>query len=155
MAITKKKIRSEARELFYFFLISIVQAFFTCPRCNTPSGYALVIFFTFMMWIVLWKGNQTVTRFVSSKVSWLHTPGKRFIIGLISTVAYTVLSMIVTMWCFEYFFNFNFGKSYYYTLYGSIFVTIVISLFLHSREFLSHWRLATIDREKYEKESAV
>jgi sensor histidine kinase YesM len=155
MLMTKKQLRSNARDLFYFFLISIVQAVLMCPRCNSPGSYIRVICFTFVMWIMLWKGNSKVTEYVSSKISWLNAPVKRLIVGFLSTIAYTVLSMLITMSCFEYFFDFNFGKGYYYTLYGSVIVTIFISLFLHGREFLKHWRSATIEREKYEKESAV
>jgi sensor histidine kinase YesM len=155
MIITSKIIRREARDILLFLLASIVQGLLLCPRCSSTRSHVLVIMFTFVMWILLWKGNWLVTRFVSSKVSWLRTPLKRLVVGILSTVGYTVLAIVTAMWSFEFIFGFRFGSSYYTTVYGSTIFTIFISLILHSREFLLHWKRTSVEREKFEKESAI
>jgi LytS/YehU family sensor histidine kinase len=74
------------------------------------------------------------------------------IIGLITTVAYTVLAVIGITTFYEAVFQINIGNIQW-TVYGSILITIVISLVLHSRAFLQHWQQAKVESEKFEKES--
>jgi sensor histidine kinase YesM len=155
MAITRKSLLTQVRDLLLFALASLAQGYLLCYGCTRFRTYVLVICFTFVMWVFLWKGNSLVTRFVSKRISWLHEPVKRLIIGVISTVGYTLLTIVTAMWCFESFFHLHFGTGYSSTLVGSMILTIIISLILHSREFLMHWKKATIEREKFEKESAI
>lgn len=153
--MTLNAVLKEARDLFFFFLASLVQAYFMCPRCNTLVSYGMVVLFTFILWTVLWKGNNAVTLYVSKKIPWMHRPLRRMVVGIISTVAYTLASVIVLLEIFHRVFHFSFGSGYYYTVYFSIGITIVISLVMHSRAFFLHWRQAAGDAERYEKESAV
>jgi LytS/YehU family sensor histidine kinase len=105
------------------------------------------------VWVVLWKGNHVVTRFISGKISWIDFPVRRLWVGFSGTIVYTLSAMVVLMSFFELVLGYNFGPGYIYTIYGSVAVTIVISLILHSRSFLSHWRQATLDAARYERES--
>lgn len=153
MTIDRKIILREARDLVFFLMIGILQGYLMCPRCHTPGSYLISIAFTFLMWVLLWKGNELITMLVSSRISWIEFPVKRFVAGTLCTIVFTVLAIMGLMSFFEFFVGLNFGKGYTYTIYGSVVVTILISLFLHSREFLLHWRQASLEREKYEKES--
>jgi sensor histidine kinase YesM len=155
MAVDKRFVLRELRDLAFFLVASSMQVYFTCPRCNTVRTYTFVISFTFVMWVLLWKGNSYLTNYINTKISWLHFPVKRLIVGVLSTIVYTVLAMVIMMWIFENFLGFNFGSNYKMALNSAVIVTFVISLILHSREFLLYWRQATIEREKYEKESAI
>jgi sensor histidine kinase YesM len=105
------------------------------------------------MWIVLWKGNSLVASQISNRVSWLEFPLKRLLVGFAGTIAYTLLAVMALMSFFEYVLGFNFGKSYLYTIYIAVGITITLSLILHSRSFLLHWRQAALDAAKYERES--
>jgi sensor histidine kinase YesM len=154
MTIDRKFVLKQVRDLVFFFLASLVQAYFMCPRCSQDFGnYILVVAFTFCMWVGLWKGNSYVTGALSRRIKWIEYPMKRFVIGIISTVGYTVLFMVSVMFVFEKGLGFNFGKGYTFTIYGSVIVTILISFFLHARAFFRFWKEATIEKEKFQKES--
>jgi len=153
MVITREIWIRELKFAVSFIVASIVQTYFTCPGCNTPGEFSLIAGFTLMMWILLWRGNSLLNHFVDHKVSWYQFPTKRLVVGLISTVAYSLIAVITAMTAFEWIFDFSFGKSFLWTIYFSVIVTIIISLILHSREFLLRGRQATLDKEIHQKES--
>jgi sensor histidine kinase YesM len=105
------------------------------------------------MWAFLWKGNDILSCFLSRKIPWIHYPARRFLTGVVVNIGYTVLAVLFLLKSFEYFFNITLGEGGQYTLYGAIIVTILISFFIHAREFLSFWRKASFQKEKFEKES--
>jgi hypothetical protein len=152
MIATRKIVLKEVRDVFLFTMLGAAQAWLMCRRC-TFSNFIPVWFFAVCVWVVLWKGNHVVTSFISKKISWIEFPVKRLWVGLMGTIIYTISAMIVLMAFFEFVLDYNFGRGYIYTIYGSISVTIVISLMLHSRGFLLHWRQAALDAAKYERES--
>jgi sensor histidine kinase YesM len=153
MVITRDVLIRELKFAGSFIIASVVQTYFACPGCNTVKEYSLIAFFTLIMWILLWRGNSLVGHLVDSKVSWYKFPTKRLVVGLISTIAYSLIAVITAMLAFEKVFSFSFGKSFLWTIYFSVIVTIIISLILHSREFLLRGRQATLDKEVHQKES--
>ncbi len=153
--VTRKKILAETRDLFLFFLVSLFQAYLMCPRCSTPQSYVPVVFFTFLIWVLLWRGNAFLAGYLSKRIPWIHFPVKRFWVGMAVTIIYTVVAIISLIEFFQYFTEMTFGSGYYYTVYGSVLITILISLFLHGQQFLSSWRKASFEKEKFEKESMV
>lgn len=156
MAIDRKFLLSQTRDLFFFLLASLVQTYITCPRCrDNPQVFMLLWAFSFAIWVMLWKGNELLAQYLSTKISWIEFPVRRSIVGTICAVAYTLLSVIGLMWIFEKGMNVDFGRGYTYTIYGSVLITIVISLFMHGRSFLLHWRAALVEKEKVQKESIV
>ena len=155
MAITKKAIARELRDLSIFFLVSLLQSYLTCSTCNTLERFSRTLLFTFLMWIILWKGNTFVTESLCAKIPWFPHPLKRFLIGIVLTIAFTIFAVVTLIEIFEYSYDIQLGKEYLYTLYGSIGITILISLFLHARSFLLSWRKASLEKEAFEKESIV
>ena len=153
MVITRDVWIRELKFAGSFIIASVVQTYFACPGCNTVKEYSLIAFFTLIMWILLWRGNSLVGHLVDSKVSWYKFPTKRLVVGLISTIAYSLIAVITAMLAFEKVFSFSFGNSFLWTIYFSVIVTIIISLILHSREFLLRGRQATLDKEVHQKES--
>jgi hypothetical protein len=153
MTIDSKFILRQIRDLFFFFLAALGQTLLICVKCNGFPEYVRVVAFTFLMWLMLWKGNSFLASWISTRISWIKFPVKRFFVGIVCTIGYTVGIMVVIMMIFEYFFNLNFGRSYIFTIYGSVVITILISFFLHARAFLISWRHAIVDKEKFEKES--
>jgi LytS/YehU family sensor histidine kinase len=105
------------------------------------------------MWVGLWKGNAIVTDYVSCKIPWIKYPIKRLVVGVLSTMAYSLLAIMILLKGFETLFGFNLGDEYVETIYISLAVTFLISLVLHSRAFFLHWKNAALEAEKYQKES--
>ncbi len=134
---------------------SVLLTFFTCPTCYQELGrYFWVTFFSSILWISLWIGNGMLTRFVSTKISWVEFPLKRFIWGIISTVIYTVGVVLLISKVWELTFKMKFDN-YYAVVTPSLLITFFISLVLHSREFLIQWRKSAVDAERLKKESVA
>ncbi len=152
--LSRQRIKNELKFVFWVALISLGQTFIMCSSCASDLyRYTLVSFFCFCMWIFLWKGNGYVTDFVNTRISWLEQPVKRFIVGIISTVGYTAGIIFVMMLVYEKLIRFSFGGSFWPTIVNTIIVTIIISLFLHSREFLSNWKKLELDAVKLRNEN--
>src|SRR5690606_10030351 len=131
----------------------IVQVFLTCRGCTTVRTFVPFAIFTLLLWTFLWRGNSFLAQYLSERISWIHEPVKRFIVGLIVTVGYTLLSVYLLITVFETFFGFQFGGGYHFTILTCVLITLLISLFLHSREFLNFWRKASFDSAKFQRES--
>lgn len=132
---------------------SSVTTYFTCQSCHADIvKYVWVTFFSSVLWFSLWIGNESLTVFISSKISWVAFPLKRFIIGVTSTVVFTVLMVLAIVMVWEKVLHFNFG-SYFEVVFTSLIITFFISLFLHGKEFLVRWRAAAVDAEASKRES--
>lgn len=153
MIITRKILVDEAKILGTFALLSIVQVFLTCRGCTTVRTFVPFAIFTLLLWTFLWRGNSFLSHYLSEKISWIHEPVKRFTVGLVVTVGYTLLSVFLLIIVFETYFGFQFGGGYYFTILTCVLITLLISLFLHSREFLNFWRKASFDSAKFQRES--
>src|SRR5688572_21612230 len=118
MAITRKRKFALLRDLGLFAVASLVQPYLTCAACSTSIvRYLQVALLTFFIWVFLWMGNSLLTHYISTKISWVEFPVKRLIVGIITTIAYTLAALLGLMTFFEYFFDFNFGTGYEWTIY--------------------------------------
>lgn len=152
MVVAKRTFLKELRNSFFFLLVSVMQAFLMCPTCSGQRFLALATF-TFFMWVVLWKGNTSLSGFLSRKISWTELPLRSFIIRMIVTITYTILAVLALMKGFEYFSGYAFREAGLRIVYGALVATILISLFIHGRQFLMSWRKASFEKEIFEKES--
>ncbi len=151
--MTKAAAKQYSRIVLISVVGSAVMTFFTCPTCYLHiSRFLWAIFFSSLLWISLWIGNEELTSFVSIKISWVENPLKRLIWGLISTVMYTIITVLVIANMWEFVMGFNFDN-YITIILSSLIITFLISLFLHSREFLIRWKQAAVDAERLKKES--
>ncbi len=155
MTISREVWVRELKILATFGAVSLVQTFFMCRSCTMFRSYLYVGAFTFAMWIILWRGNGILTDYLSEKISWIDHPGKRFVTGVFTTVAYTLLAVITLIFVFDELLGFNFGGDYKSTVIISVGVTLLISLFLHCREFLLFWRKASFDMARFQRESVT
>src|SRR5688500_7697050 len=150
--ILAKVILRNLLELLFFVMVGLTQTFLMCMRCNREQ-FTRIFFFTFLMWVLLWKGNDMLSHFLSKKIPWIHYPARRFFAGMLVTIGYTVVVVLFLLKAFDYFLDMTLGDRSLYILYGAVIVTFLISFFLHAREFLLFWRKASFEREKFEKES--
>ncbi len=100
----------------------------------------------------MWIGNDRLTHMISQYISWVDHPIKRLVVGVISTVLFTILVAIGLLKSWEYSWGIKFG-GYSEFIIISLIITFLISLFLHGREFLLQWRRSAVEAEKYQKES--
>lgn len=148
-----KLIKREARYVAVCVLVSLVQTFFVCSRCHTPRAFAMVAFFTFMMWFLLWRGNAFINEFINARVEWIAFPVRRLFIGVVTTTVYAYCAVIFNIHLFRKVFSFDLGSSYLSTLYFSLALTIFVSLVLHAQAFFRHWRKAALEAERFRRET--
>ena len=113
-----------------------------------------------VVWISLWKGNQALVVIIDQYLTWLEQPGKRFVVGVICMVIYTItISMII----YTIFFGLIWGQdvmaqvrsdfpAFIYTPVG---ITSTIMVISHSSSFLKAWRQSAINFEKLKKEKLM
>ena len=89
--------KAEIKRTTLIFLFGSITIVFWCPECLlTWDGiYSERYSFLFngLMWVLLWQGNGHLSDYISSKLSWLEQPSKRFIWGIIGVVIYSPLAV--------------------------------------------------------------
>lgn len=116
------------------------------------SGFLIVGSFSSLMWIFLWLGNAFASDLIDRKVDWIKEPVKRFVVGMIAMIVYTVLVSYGLVWVYKSVFGLHVGDTTTFQ-YSTLIVTFIISLFMHGRGFLRSWKLAEIEAEKAKQES--
>jgi sensor histidine kinase YesM len=151
-ACQRKVILNEIRDVVLLMAAGILMTVLglSCNTCAFNSSiFWIVASFSGLMWAVLWKGNDYLGHYITTKVSWLHYPVKRFFIGMISTLGYSVLATYALSRVYQLIFGVHLSQSMYFT----VIITLIISLFLHGRAFLMNWRKTIIDAERLQKEN--
>lgn len=104
------------------------------------------------MWIFLWLGNALASDLIDRRIEWIKEPVKRFVVGMLVMVVYTVAISYALVWVYKAVFGLNVGDTSTFQ-YSTLIVTFIISLFMHGRGFLQSWKLAEIEAEKAKQES--
>lgn len=151
-ACPKRNVWIELRDVAILTLFGFLMtlAGMSCRNCRFPSEEFWIFgSFTALIWVALWKGNDYLGSYISSKISWLKFPVRRFFIGVISTFAFTLSSiyLLSELWKAIFAVNISYGVLY------SVIITVIISLFLHGRAFLLNWQQSKIDAERLQREN--
>jgi sensor histidine kinase YesM len=132
---------------------STLTTYFTCTGCHSNFyRFSWVTIFSTLLWVSLWIGNAELTQFINKKISWVKFPVQRLIVGVVSTVIYTISMVLLIAKGWEYFLNYHFDN-YAEVVIPSLIITFFMSLTLHGREFLVQWRAAAVDAERLQKEN--
>jgi len=102
--------------------------------------------------MTLWVVNAELNNLLDLKLSWVKSPIKRLIAGLIGTVFFTVLAILLIVKGWELIWDIHFDD-YYEIIGSSLTITFFISLFFHGRGFLIEWRRSAVEAEQYQQES--
>lgn len=147
--------KKELKEVFLIALIGIPSGLLTCPSCMKNLDTALIsISLSSFLWVILWKGNAYTSDFVDRFYDWLEKPVHRLVVGVIAHTVYTSLVVVSLIYFIEGVFNLEVGNTMN-TIISSVFITLVISLIVHSKSFLTSWREVAINSEKMKKEAMV
>ncbi|MEO1516581.1 MAG: histidine kinase [Bacteroidota bacterium] len=120
-------------------------------------GFLRVIVYNVFVWLILWLGNGILSNYFSSRYSWIHQPGKTFVLVSLSVVSYTVLAMtiFICIWSFLVY-DVPIGKTLseieVNTFTTFIVITLFVALFMHGRSFLSELRTSMLEAEKFKRE---
>lgn len=107
--------------------------------------------FTGLMWVMMWQGNGHLSDYISSKISWLENPSKRFIWGIVGVLIYSPAAVyfiyLIILWTTGIRVE-GVGE----IALTSIAITFIISFFLNAAEFLRNWKQTALDAERLKKE---
>src|SRR6478609_3600217 len=132
---------------------SAVMTYLSCTSCSQDFEKFMVTGgFSALMWVVMWVGNENITCIIDEKISWVKYPVKRFVVGVIATVIFTVIVAIGLARAYEFAWGVQFN-SYNDFIILALIITFLISFFLHGREFLLRWRESAVQAERYQKEN--
>ncbi len=125
-----------------------------------PAEYVISCGYSLAYFVGLWLANAFTADVLNRYSSWEAQPVRRLLLTLaVSLVASLVVIVGITEGFSMVLWHRQFGQALRQNLAGQLalplVVTVVISLFLHSRSFLLAWREATVRAERLEKESAV
>lgn len=94
-----------------------------------------------------------MTDYMEKRIPWLKEPIKRLIIGMVTTVVYTIGVVLLLVYIFRIVFSFTLGSALHYTLVYSVILTLIVCLFLHGRAFFFNWRKVELDAERLRNEN--
>ena len=142
----------EIRRTLLIFIFGSATALIYCAECFSNLSIAkATLFFTGLMWVLLWQGNGHLSDYITTKVSWLENPKKRFILGIIGVVIYSPAAVFLLHEIMKRLFNIGI-EGVGQTALISIGVTFIISFFLNAATFLNNWKQTALDAERLKKE---
>lgn len=140
----------ELRDVILLFAAGLAMTAFW-GYTDSARQFVIVGSFVGSVWIFLWKGNSYLGILLSTHFDWRKTPLKTFAVGMAATLAYTVGIVFLIVQFFSTYLGVDFGSSRN-TIYSSVIITLIITLFMHGRSFLLSWREETISAEKLQRE---
>lgn len=143
----------QAKEILLLVLAGYIMTFFISSGITKLSTYLLVSLYTSSMWVLLWKGNDFLTYLIDARISWIEQPIKRFVIGILVMFIYSAGIVYLLIFFFETFSRLQFGDRISSMVGASLVITVIISFFMHGREFYLNWKKAVLNSERLEKEN--
>jgi len=148
--------RGWAKMLGIMTLISLFMSYPTCSGCTDLHDYAIAFVYNFCYTTGLWLANSYPSAWLNRRADWTKQPLKRFFI----TIAYSLVASLAVILAI----SLGFRVLYWHRglegmrwaeLLLPLSMTVVVSLFMHSRSFLLGWRDAAVRAQRLEKETAV
>ncbi|GAA3964440.1 sensor histidine kinase [Hymenobacter antarcticus] len=130
------------------------------PRAlGSWSAFAITYGYTLMYSLGLWLTNGYVVEWLNRRYAWTVQPGRRLLLTLSVSLGGSVL-VILLMNAVMLLLRGKpltqlFAPAMYWPLMLPLIITVIISLFNHSRAFFFQWREAAVRAERLEKETAV
>lgn len=142
------------RAIAWLVIAGFAMAILWVPPWDRPFRiYFWVGSFTASLWVLLWIGNAYTANLVSYFYSWTERPVTRFLVGIVVMVVYTMLVLYGVVFVYETFFGIRFQNDMTQVVWISLSITVVISLFMHGRAFLSNWKNAELSAAELQKEN--
>ena len=160
MTITRKIVLRELKQMALLVIIGgVVGGYISCQSCFEVFGQRTIAIIALngSFWLFFWKGNEYLSGYIETKISWLKAPVKRFWVGFVVMVVYTVSTAAIIFYLFYIVYLGNsvsemIASGFMINLLAPVFTTMFIMSFLFAREFLISYRQAAINLEKLRTE---
>ncbi len=153
-----------ARSLWKALRIMLVLSFGISVLVNPGalhswSAFAITYGYTLMYSLGLWLTNGYVVEWLNRRYTWTVEPARRLLLTLLVSLGGSAL-VILFMNAVLLLLRGRplaqlFAPAMYWPLLLPLIITVIISLFNHSRAFFFRWREAAVRAERLEKETAV
>ena len=148
------------KTLRIMLVLSLVISVLVNPRAlGSWAAFAITYGYTLMYSLGLWLTNGYVVEWLNRRYTWTVQPGRRLLLTLSVSLGGSVL-VILLMNAVLLLLRGKplaqlFAPAMYWPLMLPLIITVIISLFNHSRAFFFQWREAAVRAERLEKETAV
>ncbi|RSK31796.1 sensor histidine kinase [Hymenobacter metallilatus] len=136
--------------------LSLGLSFLFCPGCAITSEDFLVTFgYNFCYTTGLWLANGLPSELLNRYVDWTQNPLRRFL----TTVAVSLVASLLVIFVVTTAFRVGYFHKPLWSIRWQAFavplgITLIVSLFMHSRSFLLSWREVSVQAQRLEKENA-
>ena len=125
-----------------------------------PISYAISFAISRAYFVGLWLANGYTSDWLNRRLLWNERPVRRLLLTVGSSLLASLAVMVVigeanTVLLWHRPPGFIFQNNMLGQMVAPLVMTVIISLFMHSRSFLLGWREATVRVERLEKETAV
>ncbi|WP_426490875.1 sensor histidine kinase [Hymenobacter sp. 102] len=127
-----------------------------CRSCSQTRADMLVTFgYNFCYTTGLWLANGLPSELLNRYVDWTQNPLRRFLTTvLVSLVASLVVIFVVSAAFRVGYFHRPLWSINWQSYAIPLGITLIVSLFMHSRSFLLSWREVSVRAQRLEKENA-
>ncbi len=159
--VARSNVRAFGRVLGWIALVCAGTALlFAPPPWRDPAGYGISLLIAFCYASGLWFANAYTADLLNLRVGWSERPIRRLLFTVGASFVASLLVMVVVaelsaVLLFHRPLGYALTHKFMSHAASPLLVTVVVSLFMHSRSFLLAWREATVRAERLEKESAV
>ncbi len=130
-----------------------IATLLSCSNCwDSADLYFKVAGIICLLWLALWHGNDQLSCWLTNRISWIDFPVRRFLLGILVTITYTIAAIFIIALVYELITGFSLEDYFIRTLITSLVITLLITIFLQSRSFLMNWKEATIQSERLQRE---
>lgn len=160
MAFNRKRLSKETlkKDFWICFKLTVIFGvlFVIINQQFTLKGIGLVFLFSAMYSYILGLGNGFLNEYLNTKWDWVTQTNQRVAVGLIATVLYTVVAVLIIHYI-QYVLILNFDETLFFSgnmLWIHIFTIIgalAIAAFFHARGFMINWK-ASIAKESTKQE---
>jgi hypothetical protein len=152
--------RALGRAVRVILLMAVVISVLVNPQAlHSWTAFAITYAYTVTYSVGLWLTNGYVVEWLNRRYAWAVRPGRRLLLTLAvslggSLLVIVVMNAVLLLIQGEPLAQLWSGRMYWQILMPLI-ITVIISLFNHSRAFFFQWRDAAVRAERLEKETAV
>jgi len=144
------------KTLGLMLVLSVGLSFAFCSDCPIWSEDFLITFgYNFCYTTGLWLANGVPSELLNRYVDWTENPLRRFLTTVAVSLLASLLVILVVTTAFRVgYFHKSFWSISWKAFVVPLGITLVVSLFMHSRSFLLSWREVSVRAQRLEKENA-
>ena len=125
-----------------------------------PVNYLISFTISLLYFVGLWLANGYTSDWLNRRMGWNERPVRRLLLTVGASLLASLLVILVIGEAINMLLWHNspaviFQHNIASQMVAPLVMTVIVSLFMHSRSFLLGWREATVRAERLEKETAV